>query len=68
MLRHLAFRWFRWFRWFRRRVIHRRLQERFTVCVSWPSRNAADPCIADLLCADSLMLKSLQKESRNDKE
>ena len=65
MFRHLAFRWFRWFR---RRVIHRRLQERFTVCFSWPSRSGEDPGIADLLGADSLTLKSYQKESRNDKE
>ena len=65
MFRHLAFRWFRWFR---RRVIQRRLREEFTVRVSWPSRNCDDPGIADLLGADSLMLKSYQKESGNDKE
>jgi hypothetical protein len=65
MLRRLAFRWFRWFR---RRVIHRRLQEKFTVCVSWPSRSSVDPGIADLLGAAPLTLKSYQEESRNDKE
>jgi hypothetical protein len=65
MFRHLAFRWCRWFR---RRVIHRRLQEKFTVCVSWPSRNGDESGIADLLGADSLTLKSYQKESRNDEE
>jgi len=65
MFGHLAFRWFRWFR---RRVIHRRLQEKFTVRVSCPSRSGADPGIAYLLGADSLTLRSYQEESRNDKE